>query len=67
MAVTGLHTQEALAHPHADAYTHEGFTMMVANNGLEKAEPIDPGPVDPGPRGRRLYIPSEGCSVNYFR
>ena len=25
----------------------EGFTTMVANEGLEKAEPMDPGP--PGP------------------
>ena len=27
--------------------TLEGFTTMVANEGLEKAEPMDPGP--PGP------------------
>ena len=30
-----------------DLNTLEGFTVMVANEGLEKAEPIEPGP--PGP------------------
>ena len=33
---------------------------MVANEGLEKAEPINQVP-----RDRQLYIPSEGCGVNF--
>ena len=39
----------------------ENFTTMVANEGLEKAEPI----LNQVPRDGQLYIPSEGCGVNY--
>jgi len=34
---------------------------MVANEGLEKARAY----LNPVPQDRRLYIPSEGCGVNF--
>ena len=40
--------------------TPEGFTTVVANEGLEKAAYLNQVP-----RDRRLYIPSEGCGVNF--
>ena len=41
--------------------TPEGFTTVVANEGLEKARAY----LNQVPRDRRLYIPSEGCGVNF--
>ena len=35
--------------------------MVVANEGLEKAR----GLFKPGPQDQQLYIPSEGCGVNF--
>ena len=40
--------------------TPEGFTTVVANEGLEKARLYLTHCQD-----RRLYIPSEGCGVNF--
>ena len=42
--------------------TPEGFTTVVANEGLEKARAY----LNQVPRDRRLYIPSEGCGVNTY-
>jgi len=39
----------------------EGFTTAVANEGLEKARAY----LNQVPQDRRLYIPSEGCGVNF--
>ena len=41
--------------------TPEGFTTVVANKGLEKARAY----LNQVPRYQRLYIPSEGCGVNF--
>ena len=41
--------------------TPEGFTTVVANEGLEKARAY----LNQVPQDRRLYIPSEGCGVNF--
>ena len=41
--------------------TPEGFTTVVANEGLEKARAY----LNQVPRDRRLYIPSKGCGVNF--
>ena len=41
--------------------TPEGFTTAVANEGLEKARAY----LNQVPWDQRLYIPSEGCSVNF--
>ena len=41
--------------------TPEGFTTVVANEGLEKERAY----LNQVPRDRRLYIPSEGCGVNF--
>jgi len=41
--------------------TPEGFTTVVANEGLEKARAY----LNQGPRDRRLYIPSKGCGINF--
>ena len=41
--------------------TPGGFTTVVANEGLEKARAY----LNQVPRDRRLYIPSEGCGVNF--
>ena len=41
--------------------TPEGFTTVVANEGLEKARAY----LNQVPRDRRLYIPSEGCGINF--
>ena len=41
--------------------TPEGFTIIVANEGLEKARAY----LNQVPRDQRLYIPSEGCGVNF--
>ena len=39
----------------------EGFTTVVANEGLEMARAY----LNQVPQDRRLYIPSKGCSVNF--
>ena len=39
----------------------EGFTTVVANEGLEKATAY----LNQVPWDRWLYIPSEGCGVNF--
>jgi len=41
--------------------TPDGFTTVVANKGLEKAR----ADLNQVPREWRLYIPSEGCGVNF--
>jgi len=41
--------------------TPEGFTTVVANEGLEKARAY----LNQVRRDRRLFIPSEGCGVNF--
>ena len=41
--------------------TPEGFTTVVANEGLEKARAY----LNQVPRDQQLYIPSEGCGVNF--
>ena len=41
--------------------TREGFTTVAANEGLEKARAY----LNQVPQDRRLYIPSEGCGVNF--
>ena len=41
--------------------TPEGFTTVVANEGLEKARAY----LNQVPRDRRLYIPSVRCGVNF--
>jgi len=41
--------------------TPEGFTTVVANEGLEKARAY----LNQVPRDRRLYIPFEGCGINF--
>ena len=41
--------------------TPDGFTTVVANEGLEKARAY----LNQVPQDRRLYIPSEGCGVNF--
>jgi len=41
--------------------TPEGFTTVVANEGLEKARAY----LNQVPQDRRLYIPSKGCGVNF--
>ena len=42
-------------------FTPEGFTTVVANKGLEKARAY----FNQVPWDQRLYIPSEGCGVNF--
>ena len=48
--------------PEKDLHLHlttlEGFTTMVANEGLEKAEPMNPGP--PGPTALHPLRRSQG-------
>jgi len=44
-----------------DTNFEKGFTTVVANEGLEKARAY----INQVPRDRRLYIPSEGCSINF--
>ena len=41
--------------------TPKGFTTVVANEGLEKARDY----LTQVTRDQRLYIPSEGCGVNF--
>jgi len=41
--------------------TPEGFTTVVANEGLEKARAY----LNQVPREQWLYIPSEGCGINF--
>jgi len=41
--------------------TPEGFTAVVANDGLEKERTY----LNQAPQQTRLYIPSEGCGVNF--
>ena len=41
--------------------TPEGFTTLVANEALEKARAY----LNQVPRDQQLYIPSEGCGVNF--
>jgi len=41
--------------------TPEGFTTVVANEGLEKERTY----LKQVPRHKRLYIPSKGCGVNF--
>jgi len=41
--------------------TPEGFTTVVANECLEKARAY----LNQVPRDRWLYIPAEGCGVNF--
>ena len=43
-------------------FTPEGFTVTVANDGLKKARAYWN---QVSPRSTALYIPSEGCSVNF--
>jgi len=41
--------------------TPEGFTAVVANEGLEKERTY----LNQFPQHKRLYIPSNGCGVNF--